>query len=228
MPPAEPAAIFVPIADLVPWSRNPRLNDGAPVERVASSIRRFGFTAPVVAWKSRRQIVAGHTRVKAMQALLGEDPTYVPAGCPAVGVVPVRFVEFASQNEADAYALADNRITEATPWDGAGLAAVLRDLSDVDVDLSGLGWSQDELDDIIKATTPDDSAWGAAMGGLPDEDRQPFQQMTFTVHDDQADSIKRALDAAKRLGAFDGPNENSNGNALARICETFLTGRGDG
>lgn len=151
MPPAEPAAIFVPIADLVPWSRNPRLNDGAPVERVASSIRRFGFTAPVVAWKSRRQIVAGHTRVKAMQALLGEDPTYVPAGCPAVGVVPVRFVEFASQNEADAYALADNQLTIATPYDDEGLAEILRDLDGADVDLSGLGWSDAELYTLIGA-----------------------------------------------------------------------------
>ena len=58
---------------------------------------------------------------------------------------------------------------------------------------------------------------------LPDGDKQPFQQMTFTLHDSQADIVRRALDAAKDAGDFDGsPNENSNGNALARIAEAFL------
>jgi hypothetical protein len=47
--------------------------------------------------------------------------------------------------------------------------------------------------------------------------------MTFTLHDAQAEQVKRAIDAAKEMGPFDGPNENSNGNALARVCETFLT-----
>jgi hypothetical protein len=47
--------------------------------------------------------------------------------------------------------------------------------------------------------------------------------MTFTLHDSQADVVRRALDAAKDAGDFDGsPNENSNGNALARIAESFL------
>lgn len=101
---ADVAAVFVPIGDLIPWDRNPRLNDGEPVARVAASIRRFGFTAPVVAWDAKRQIVAGHTRVKALQLLLSEDPAFTPAGCPGPGLVPVRYHAFASQSEADAAA----------------------------------------------------------------------------------------------------------------------------
>jgi DNA polymerase-3 subunit gamma/tau len=39
--------------------------------------------------------------------------------------------------------------------------------------------------------------------------------------------VKAAMDAAKAMGAFvDSLNENSNGNALARICEIFLTKNG--
>ena len=151
MPPRhESAAVFVPLRDLVPWDRNPRLNDGA-VADVAGSIRRFGFTAPIVAWKDRRQIVAGHTRLKAMQSLLAADPAYVPAGCPSPGMVPVRFVDFASQGEADAYALADNKLNELAEWDGEALAGIIRDLSGAEVDLSGLGWTDGELAGFLGA-----------------------------------------------------------------------------
>ena len=67
------------------------------------------------------------------------------------------------------------------------------------------------------------------MGKLPDEDRAPFQQMTFTLHDTQAETVKEALAASKAMGAFiDSENENSNGNALARICELFLGENGRG
>jgi hypothetical protein len=69
---------------------------------------------------------------------------------------------------------------------------------------------------------------GEAFGALPNEDRAPFQQMTFTLHDTQAEQVREALKAARSMGDFtDSPNENSNGNALARICEVFLTEHGD-
>ena len=67
-----------------------------------------------------------------------------------------------------------------------------------------------------------------AFSGLPSEDRAPFQQMTFTLHDEQAETVREALKLSKGMGAFtDSPNENSNGNALARICETFITEHGN-
>lgn len=65
------------------------------------------------------------------------------------------------------------------------------------------------------------------MSAVPDEDKAPFQQMTFTVHDDQAKQVKLAIAAAHKLGPYIGPNENKNGNAIARICETFLTQAGE-
>jgi len=72
---------------------------------------------------------------------------------------------------------------------------------------------------------PDGKEWEDAMGGLPDEDRAPFQQMTFTLHDMQVEVVKDALKRAIATGDFTGSqNENSNGNALAYICEVFLNG----
>jgi hypothetical protein len=45
--------------------------------------------------------------------------------------------------------------------------------------------------------------------------------MTFTLHDEQVDTVHAALAKAKAAGPFDGPNENSNGNALDRICRAY-------
>jgi acyl-CoA reductase-like NAD-dependent aldehyde dehydrogenase len=60
------------------------------------------------------------------------------------------------------------------------------------------------------------------MPDLADGDREPFQQMTFTLHDEQAEQVRAAIEKARAMGAFvNTGNENGNGNALARICEVF-------
>ena len=89
----EPAAIMVSIASLVPWPGNPRHNDGAPVEAVVDSIRRFGFGAPVLARRETGEIIAGHTRVKAAQAkveklgsIVVNEKTKMPVDNPYIAV----------------------------------------------------------------------------------------------------------------------------------------------
>ena len=58
--------------------------------------------------------------------------------------------------------------------------------------------------------------------GLPDGDKEDFEQMTFTLTTMQADEIRRALKKSKEMSEFiDTGNENSNGNGIARICEVF-------
>jgi hypothetical protein len=89
------------------------------------------------------------------------------------------------------------------------------------------GWNLDALNVSELLVTEMDEA--EAFGKLPDGDRAPFRQMTFTLHDTQAEQVFDALKLAKAQGAFvDSPNENSNGNALARICETYITEHGNG
>lgn len=149
---AKPAADFswLPVDAVEPWAKNPRKNDPA-VPEVAKSILRFGFVSPIVVWTSRSRIVAGHTRVKALRLLLTSGPNlvenqsqkrgpgFVPKGAPGPGLVPVRFQEFADEAEANAYAVADNRLGELAEWDDALLADVLRDLGTVDGGLEGIG-----------------------------------------------------------------------------------------
>jgi hypothetical protein len=61
------------------------------------------------------------------------------------------------------------------------------------------------------------------MPKLKDGDKEPFQQKTFTLHDEQAAIVDDALTLARTIPLADtGLNENSNGNALALICQQWL------
>lgn len=66
------------------------------------------------------------------------------------------------------------------------------------------------------------------MPDLASGDKEPFQQMTFTLADEQAEIIKQALSKAKNSANYDFVerfgNENSNGNGLFMIVSEWLNG----
>ena len=115
-------------------------------------------------------------------------------------------------------ALWDNRAAELAEWDIDQLQI------DFDSGMLDKMFSEFELADYGFQAVKDEE-WDNAFDKLPEGDRAPFQQMTFTLHDDQAERIKEALTKAKHEGDFNGSeNENSNGNALWWICEAFING----
>lgn len=59
------------INDIIPYEKNPRVNEGAAVKKVAKSIEQFGFKVPMVLDKDN-VIITGHTRYKAA-LLLGME-----------------------------------------------------------------------------------------------------------------------------------------------------------
>jgi hypothetical protein len=77
------------VDQLTPWDKNPRFNDQA-IEKIAQSIKKFGFASPIIARKEDNRIIAGHTRWMAAQSL-------------NIQYVPVRFMDL-SEKEADALA----------------------------------------------------------------------------------------------------------------------------
>ena len=67
------------LSEIIPYDKNPRLNDAA-VDAVATSIKEFGFRQPIVV-DDDGVIVVGHTRYKAAQKLgLTEVPVHVATG----------------------------------------------------------------------------------------------------------------------------------------------------
>jgi hypothetical protein len=66
------------------------------------------------------------------------------------------------------------------------------------------------------------------MPELPDGDKQPFQQITFTLHDEQKSVVDDAILLARTNPLADtGLNDNANGNAIALICEQWLAAQND-
>jgi ParB-like chromosome segregation protein Spo0J len=163
----KPAAEWVRIGDLLPWERNPKAHPTENVAEIARSIVDFGFTEPIICWKSRKQVVAGHGRLLAAQMLYREDyrrklatdhPGEAPAR-PEDGLVPVRWVEFADEHQAARYAIADNRLTEKNPMDAALVAEIFVELDAADVSLEGLGYADQELTAMLDPVGVDDVKW---------------------------------------------------------------------
>jgi DNA modification methylase len=173
---AEPlaAAYWTPPGDLSKWDRNPRKNDKA-VAQVARSIRRYGFVAPIVVWTSKRRIVAGHTRIKALELILAEEPGFVPRGAPGPGLVPVRYHEFKDEAEANAYAIADNKLSEVAEWDEEMLGEILAELARLDASLlENTGFSEVDTERLIR------EAGGAPSGDDPGPMEPPATPTTGT------------------------------------------------
>jgi len=117
------AAEWVKPSALKPWPQNPTKDDPASVRRVAESIKRFGFGAPLVARRANSEVIAGHTRLRAAKQL-------------GIELVPVRYLDI-SEKDAHVLALADNRLAELTQRNNATLAEQLKELDPSDQLLAG-------------------------------------------------------------------------------------------
>ena len=59
---------YFKIDEIIPYANNPRKNDGEAVDRVAASIKEYGFKSPIIVDKDN-VVIAGHTRLKAARKL---------------------------------------------------------------------------------------------------------------------------------------------------------------
>lgn len=194
----------IPVADLIPHARNARTHDDAQVAQIAASVREWGWTVPVLV-DDQNTLIAGHGRVLAAEKLgLADVPCMIAAGW--------------SDSKKRAYMIADNKLALNAGWDHETLQVELQDLFDDDeIDLNLLGFADDELAGygigVDEADWPD----------LQDGDRSDIQQKTFTLHAEQLQVVDDALMEARAHAEIDtGLNENSNGNALAYICQKYL------
>ena len=119
------------VADLIPYARNSRTHSEAQINKIAASIREFGFLNPVII-DGKNGIIAGHGRIMAAQKL---------------GIDEVPVVEAAHLTEAQkrAYIIADNRLALDAGWDDEMLRVELQELGDLNFDLSLTGFDVNEL-----------------------------------------------------------------------------------
>jgi len=119
------------VANLVPYARNSRTHSPAQIDKIAASIKEFGFLNPVIV-DGDNGIIAGHGRILAAQKL---------------GLETVPTIEAAHLTDAQrkAYIIADNRLALDAGWDDEMLRVELQDLDAVDFDLSLTGFDIGEL-----------------------------------------------------------------------------------
>jgi DNA modification methylase len=119
----------------LPYEKNPRLVSEAAIDKVATSIREYGFRQPLVV-DARGVLIVGHTRLLAARKLgLAKVPVHVARGLPA--------------EKAKAYRLMDNRSNEETSWNFSLLEAELAELVGMELDPLLTGFSPEELTALL-------------------------------------------------------------------------------
>lgn len=134
--------VYRQVADLIPYARNARTHSDEQVTRIASSIKEFGFTNPILI-DGDNGIIAGHGRLMAAKKLgLREVPT----------------IELSSMTDAQkrAYILADNKLALDAGWDEELLRLEFEELRGGAIDLELTGFSLDEIDEILGNEIVDD------------------------------------------------------------------------
>lgn len=196
----EVAAVWTPVDELRPWSKNPRLNDGEPLDAVLESIKKFGFGAPIIATEEG-EIIAGHTRWKASKKL-------------GLKTVPVRFMPLEAA-KAHALALADNKLGELAEWDDQELANIVRELqleAETASFLDAAGFSASVVADLLAKVVPptldelgkkwgapeDPNAWPVLKFSLPLPIYQRARSFFAALEGDDPEKMTLVLD---QLGA---------------------------
>lgn len=192
--------LCVPIGTLSEDPRNVRIHDKRNMDVIKSSLSRFGQRVPLVARKDTGTVIAGNARLVAARELGWSE-------------VAVLYVED-DDATATAYALVDNRSSDLSAFDQAGLAEVLATLKGGDLEIDEIGWNETEIEEILSAFTDDlggaeDPAGEGAAGGTV---KRCF---VFTEKEDEL--VEGAI--SKEMGS---KKSSSRGSALAAICGEFV------
>lgn len=180
---------------------NARKHDAANLAAIAGSLTQFGQRKPIVVTQDN-VVVAGNGTLTAAKSL----------GWTEVAVV--RIPADWSDDQVKAFALADNRTAELAEWDAEVVTAQLKELQASGFEVEAFGFTAEEVaseDELLDA-----------FGDLG-KDKGEFEQITFTLHNAQADTVREALEVSLAMGDFgDTGNPNKNGNAITRIVELWL------
>ena len=127
----------VPITSLKAYGRKARLHTRDQIQKLAESIRTFGFSVPILVDDDER-ILAGHARLEAARL---------------VGMTHVPVVVLSHLNPAQkrAFILAENRLAELAGWDRDALRVELEEITalDIDFNVAVIGFNEAEIDAIV-------------------------------------------------------------------------------
>jgi len=191
-----------PVAKLVPNARNARTHSDEQVTQLAASIEEFGWTIPVLVDEAGG-IIAGHGRILAAHRLGIED-------------VPVMVAAGWSDAKKRAYMLADNKLALNGEWDLERLAIEIAELRASDFDISLIGFSVSEIDDLLKA----DEDGGPGAGSLAER----FMVPPFSVLNARGGWWQKRKAAWLALGIQSELGRGENMLAMSESANAQMTG----
>jgi len=194
----------IKISELIPDDKN--FNKGSQFGNslIEKSFSKFGAGRSILLDKNNR-IIAGNKSVENASAIGMEDVQIVESDGKRIIAVKRTDIDLDSP-EGREMALADNATAKAN---------IIFDAELVEAELGEAVCEEWGVDTGIK-----NEGFGEDFS-LKDGDKEPFQQMTFTLADEQAEQIKNAISDIKQTEEYKFAetmgNENSNGNALYLI-----------
>ena len=122
----------VATSSLKPYDKNARVHTEDQVNKIAESIKQFGFLTPCIIDRENN-IIAGHGRKMAAEKL-------------GLQTVPCVYIDDLTEEQRRAYILADNRLTELGGWDDEILEQELREIysSGFEIGLTGFEFNIDD------------------------------------------------------------------------------------
>ncbi len=175
------------LADLNGYESNSRTHSAQQVKQIAESIKKFGFTNPILI-DENNTIIAGHARAQA-------------AGIIGLADVPCILLNGLNQHEKAALVITDNKLALNAGWDFDALKSEIDFLNDAGFDISVTGFSiydfTDGGDDFFDAG---DSGDGGDTLKKTDEG---FSEFAMVMPSDQKAEVVQVLNSIKKDKGFE-------------------------
>jgi len=194
----------IKLVDIDLLVENPKNNNKHPpeqIERLAKIIKHSGFRNPLTVSNRSGFVIAGHGRIEAARQLGMKE-------------LPVIYQDFENEAQEYAHLTADNEIAR---WAELDKHLVYEHIGSYpELNLEMLGIKDFDIGDVGEIELPE----------LNSGEKGELEQITYTLHISQMDTVKEAMALVKskyKEAYVNELNENNNGNAIAYICEMFIT-----
>ena len=136
--------LYKKVSDLIPYVNNARTHNEENIIKLASSIKEFGFMAPIIISEDGG-VIAGHGRLMAAKKL-------------GIEKVPCVVESHLSEMQRKGYILADNRLALDSGWDDDLLKLEMQTLNDNGFDMKLTGFDEDEINRLLVVVSSDDES----------------------------------------------------------------------
>lgn len=166
--------------DLKTYPHNSRTHSRTQIQQIAKSIEMFGFTNPILITPDD-MVIAGHGRLLAARLL-------------DLQTVPCIVIEGLTDEQIQAYVIADNKLALNAGWDEAMLRGEIDMLQGLDFDLTLLGFDDGELQKILDSGHEITASGGDGLSGAQ-ENFLRFGDKRVPLTPEEAMALGAALDA---------------------------------